>query len=215
MAMPLSEHDYTVGWICPLEVELTAALEMLDETHPRLPQPRTDHNAYTLGSIAGHNVVLASPPSTGNASAANVVAHMARTFQNIRYALLVGIGGGVPTVTDNGHIRLGHVVVSKPTGIHSGAVQYDRGKAQVGHFERTGVIPPPPNVLLSAAHQLGAQRARSRNDPIQNNVKRIDTTIHGLRGYMRPGQEQDALYVATYIHTTSTLSCDGCGCDPA
>jgi nucleoside phosphorylase len=32
---------------------------------------------------------------------------------------------------------------------------------------------------------------------------------------MRPGQEQDALYVATYIHTTSTLSCDGCGCDPA
>jgi hypothetical protein len=29
----LAHDDYTVGWICPLEVEQIAALEMLDEEH--------------------------------------------------------------------------------------------------------------------------------------------------------------------------------------
>jgi hypothetical protein len=32
-----AHDDYTVGWICPLEVEQTAALEMLDKEHERLP----------------------------------------------------------------------------------------------------------------------------------------------------------------------------------
>jgi len=45
---------------------------------------------------------------------------------------MVGIGGGVPC---NGHgtdIRLGDVVVSKPTGSYGGVVQYDRGKVTSG-----------------------------------------------------------------------------------
>lgn len=33
----LKHEDYTVGWICSLEVELIAALEMLDDEHERLP----------------------------------------------------------------------------------------------------------------------------------------------------------------------------------
>src|SRR5579859_5584503 len=59
MSKKLTHGDYTVGWICPLEVEQIAALEMLDEEHERLPQASSDHNVYNLGSIAGHNVVIA------------------------------------------------------------------------------------------------------------------------------------------------------------
>lgn len=44
------------------------------------------------------------------------------TFPNIRFGLLVGIAGGVPVKTDYGKIRLGDVVVSKPTGIHPGII---------------------------------------------------------------------------------------------
>lgn len=55
----LNHEDYTVGWICPLEVELIAAMEMLEEWHECLPQQLSDHNAYTLGSIAGKNIVIA------------------------------------------------------------------------------------------------------------------------------------------------------------
>ena len=215
MPKKLQREDYTIGWICPLEVEQIAALEMLDEEHERLSQQSTDHNVYTLGSIGGHNVVIASLPATGNNPAASVVAQMRSTFPQIRLGLLVGIGGGVPVKTDNGMIRLGDVVVSKPTGVHSGAIQYDHGKAEVGQFRRTGALAPPPPVLLNAAQDLAAQRARSRKDPIAENIKKIDTTIRGLRKYKYPGLAEDILYKPDYIHPDPKLSCTECGCDPA
>jgi nucleoside phosphorylase len=194
----LSHEDYIVGWICPLEVEQIAALEMLDEEHERLPQSPTDHNVYTLGSITGHNIVIAGLHKPGNNPAATVVTQMRMTFPNLRFGMLVGIGGGVPVITDNGMIRLGDVVVSKPSGVHSGAVQYDHGKAEVGQFRRTGALAPPPAVLLNAAQDLAAKRARSRRDPVAENIQRIDTSIRGLRRYKHPGPANDHLYQPNY-----------------
>lgn len=81
------------------------------------------------------------------------------TFPNVRFGLLVGIGGGVPMMTDIGRVRLGDVVVSRPTGIHSGAIQFDHGKAHRGTFVRTGALAPPPAILLQAAQDLAARRA--------------------------------------------------------
>jgi nucleoside phosphorylase len=214
MSKKLTYDDYTVGWICPLEVEQIAALEMLDEEHKRLPQASSDHNVYNLGSIAGHNVVIAGLHQPGNNPAATVVTQMRMTFPNLRFGLLVGIGGGVPAKTDNGIIRLGDVVVSKPVGEHSGTVQYDHGKAKVGQFERTGTLAPPPAVLLNAAQDLAAKRARSRKDPIEDNIKRIDIRTRGLRKYKHPGAAQDHLYKLDYIHLKPRVSCDECGCDP-
>ena len=210
----LSHGDYTVGWICPLKVEKVAALEMLDEDHERLEQPPADHNVYNLGSIGGHNVVIAGLHQAGNSPAATVVAQMMTTFSNLRFGMLVGIGGGVPRKTDSGIIRLGDVVVSKPTGQHSGAVQYDHGKAEAGHFTRTGVLAPPPRVLLNAALDLEAQRERMLEDPVTENVKRINTNIPGLRKYRHPGLDHDHLYPPNHIHPDPRLSCDECGCDP-
>lgn len=57
-----THDDYTVGWICPLEVEQIAALEMLDEEHERLPQALSDHNVYNLGASPG--IILLSLDST-------------------------------------------------------------------------------------------------------------------------------------------------------
>ncbi|KAF3155995.1 hypothetical protein TWF569_008034 [Orbilia oligospora] len=115
-----------------------AAMAMFDEEHePRGPQPSADHNVYYLGNIQSHNVVIAGLHKAGNSSAATAVAQMMITFPNLKFGLLVGIGGGVPVKTDNGRIRLGDVVVSKPTGEHSGAVQYDHGKAEMGRFRST------------------------------------------------------------------------------
>jgi hypothetical protein len=107
-------------------------MEMLDEEHERLPQLVTDHNVYTLGSIAGHNVVIAGLYQPGNSPAAIVVTQMRMTFPNLWFGMLIGIGGGVPVKTDNGMIRLSDIVVSKPAGGHSDAMQYDHGKAKVG-----------------------------------------------------------------------------------
>jgi hypothetical protein len=93
-----SHEDYTVGWICPLEIEQTAALEMPDEEHKRLLKPPTDHNIHSLRSIGGHNVVIAGLYQPGNNPAATVVTQMRMTFSNLRFGLLVGVGGGVPVI---------------------------------------------------------------------------------------------------------------------
>ncbi|KAJ5987509.1 hypothetical protein N7451_011874 [Penicillium sp. IBT 35674x] len=88
----LSHDAYRVGWICPLEVEQIAAMEMLDEEHQPLPQSNGDTNIYNLGSINGHSVVIAGLPRAGNNPAATVVTQMRMTFPNLKYGLLVGTG---------------------------------------------------------------------------------------------------------------------------
>lgn len=69
----LGPEDYTIAWICPLEIEQLAAMLMLDEKHECSPQSPKDHNVYKLGNINRHNVVITGLPTAGNCSAAKVV----------------------------------------------------------------------------------------------------------------------------------------------
>ncbi|KAJ5753069.1 Disease resistance protein [Penicillium odoratum] len=139
---------------------------------------------------------------------------MRMTFPNIKYGLLVGIGGGVPTTTEHGMIRLGHVVVSEPTGVHSGAIQHDHGKAKSGHFERKGFLAPPPTALLNAAREVAVRRQRMDYDPIWKNMERIQTSRRALRRFKSPGAAHDHLYPSNYTHSQQGLSCEEGGCDP-
>ena len=147
-----THNNYTVGWVCALSKEQTAATAMLDEIHSNLPSLPNDHNAYTLGSIGKHNIVIACLPEgeIATISAANVATQMVNTFPSIKFGLMVGIGGGVPP-----KVRLGDVVVSKPVDKFSGVVQWDLGKAEEGgEFKRTGSLNCPPKVLLTALTKL-------------------------------------------------------------
>ncbi|KAJ5171654.1 NACHT nucleoside triphosphatase [Penicillium capsulatum] len=145
------QHDaYTIGWVCALSKEQTAARAMLDEEHEPLPIPRNDHNVYTLGSIRGHNVVIACLPDMGTNPAATVATSMVNTFQSIRFGLMVGIGGGIPP-----KVNLGDVVVSQPVADYHGVIQWDMGKLERdGRFVPKGSLNRPPNVLLNASNQL-------------------------------------------------------------
>ncbi|KAI4841110.1 ankyrin repeat protein [Aureobasidium sp. EXF-8845] len=189
-------------------------MAMLDEEHEPLPQKLVDHNIYKLGSINNHNLVIAGLPQTGNCSAATVVTQMRMTFPNLRYGLLVGIGGGVPTQTDSGMIRLGHVVVSKQTGIHSGTVQYDHGKAKAGRFERIGALASPPAILLNAAQTLAVQREIMENDPVWEDAQRTQRSRRTTRRFRSPGIANDHLYGPSYIHQQPGKACEECGCAP-
>jgi nucleoside phosphorylase len=126
----LTYRDYTVGWICALEVEQAAARALLDPEHPRLPSIAGDPNRYRFGSINGHNVVIACLPDgeTGNNPAATIATRMTMNFASLRFGLMVGIGGGVPRPPDYNDIRLDDVVISSATGEYGSVVQYDRGK---------------------------------------------------------------------------------------
>ena len=159
---PTTYSDYTVGWVCALPKEQTAATTMLDRRHPDLPKPLNDHNTYTLGSVGKHNVVIACLPKgkIGNNAAATVATRMISTFPSIKFGLMVGIGGGIPP-----KVRLGDVVVGIPVGQFPGVVQWDMGKAvKGGGFERTGALNNPPSALLTALAKL-------ETDPEMNGSK--------------------------------------------
>ncbi|ERF76460.1 hypothetical protein EPUS_06121 [Endocarpon pusillum Z07020] len=81
----------------------------------------------TYRRIQRHNVVIACLPDYGTTSAAVVAEQMFHTFKEIRFGLVFGIGGGIPSVQND--IRLGDVVISRPEGTFGGVVQYDSGKA--------------------------------------------------------------------------------------
>lgn len=162
MALPQLDHGaYMIGWVCALPKEMTAAMAMLDETHESLPQPSSDSNNYGLGSIAGYNIVIACLPNgdIGNNPASAVATRMVTTFPSVKFGLMVGIGGGVPSTEND--IRLGDVVVSTPSKKFGGVVQHDMGKAtKNGGWERTGYLNGPPAILkttiskLRAVHQI-------------------------------------------------------------
>ena len=156
-ATELTYSNYTVGWVCALPKELIAATAMLDESHVDLPKPPNDHNAYTLGRVGEHNVVIACLPKgeIGNTNSATVAARMTSTFQSIKFGLMVGIGGGVPK-----SVRLGDVMVSTPTDGFGGVIQWDFGKTgQGGTFKRTGALNRPPSELLTALTKLEREHA--------------------------------------------------------
>jgi nucleoside phosphorylase len=165
MARQLRRDDYTVGWVCALPVELAAAQEMLDEEHPdlELDPADNDENLYALASVGGHNVAIVCLPAgrIGNNPAAAVATQIRATFKKIRFGLMVGIGGGVPSAEADA--RLGDVVASQPHGTFAGVVQYDMGKTTPSGFERTGSLNSPPQILLAAVARVKANELRGRS----------------------------------------------------
>ncbi|KAL3459142.1 ankyrin repeat-containing domain protein [Aspergillus heterothallicus] len=210
-----SHEDYTVAWLCALSVEMAAAEAMLDETHPSLPTSSTDDNTYILGRIFGHNVVISCLRSGvyGTTSAATSATQLQSTFNCLRVFLMVGIGGGVPC--EKADIRLGDVVVSKPTRDFGGVVQYDYGKTIAdGHFERTGILNKPSSILLTAVSRLeSAHRISSSKIPnLMSDMLRRHPTM--VKHFTYPGHDKDQLFVSDYIHADAERPCDDCGCDP-
>ncbi|GIJ81640.1 hypothetical protein Asppvi_000139 [Aspergillus pseudoviridinutans] len=184
-------ENYRIAWLCALPVEMAAAEAMLDERHPDLPTKPNDNNTYILGRIHAHNVVIACLPSGvyGTTSAATLAAEIRFTFGAIQFGLMVGVGGGVWGDVD---VRLGDVVVSKPTREFGGVIQYDCGKAiEGGCWERTGMLNKPPTVLLTAISRLQAAhmlRPSQVSDIVSQTLTKNPTMV-GTFGY--PAERED------------------------
>ncbi|CVK97670.1 related to S. pombe trp-asp repeat containing protein [Fusarium mangiferae] len=204
-----SPSVYTIGWIAALAIEQAAARALLDEEHsePNNFHPSlSDTNNYIWGRVGQHNIVIASLPAGvyGTTSAATTASDLVHSLPQIRFGLLVGIGGGIARPIDDQDIRLGDVVVSQPYGVTGGVVQYDFGKAKAnGVWERTGSIDKPPAVLLKALANLQAE-----HEIRPSKIPRILTAmLKANPGMKRPGSnftyqgsENDRLFPSDYEH---------------
>nr|CEG03602.1 unnamed protein product [Fusarium acuminatum CS5907] len=212
-------QKYTVGWICAIATEYLAAQLFLDEEHegPEFVSAN-DSSHYTLGKIGKHNVVIAVLPhgEYGISSAAGVAKDMLHSFPNVRFGLMVGIGGGAPTPEHD--IRLGDVVVSASGHGKGGVFQYDFGKAVQGQeFQETGFLNQPPTILRAAVHGLLTQYRRKGH--------RLDKHIDDIlvenprleKEFQRPESSTDRLYHSSKVHPPDDQSSctKACGDDPS
>ncbi|EAW16767.1 Pfs, NACHT and WD domain protein [Aspergillus fischeri NRRL 181] len=202
--------DYTIAWICALPLEAAAARAMLDKIHTP-PQWSTDPNAYELGELNGHYIVIVLLPAGvyGTVAAATVVSDMLSTFPGLRFGLMVGIGGGVPGKQNN--MRLGDVVVSKPGVKHSGVMQYAYGKAvQSGQFEQTGTLNKPPQILLTHMNQLQAKHMTGGEDVSQIVQQVLERYPNMKKSFCPPGYDTDYLFQPSYHHASRDNDCGKC-----
>ncbi|THW86472.1 hypothetical protein D6D18_07519, partial [Aureobasidium pullulans] len=195
-------QQYTVGWICAIATEYTAARQFLDEEHDRPEHiSANDNNDYTLGKMSGHNVVIAVPPDGeyGLSSATAVAKDMFNSFPNIRVGLMVGVGGGAPTASND--IRLGDIVVSSRQGETGGVYQYDYSKTIQGRsFQQTGSLNQPPTVVRTAVSVL-----RSKYEDDGHQIKASITAVLERKPllrqkYSRPKKGSDRLYKPGFVH---------------
>lgn len=234
----LKRDDYTLGWVCALFKEMAVAEEMLDISHTALPSLPGDDNNYAFGSINDINIVIACLPDgkMGTVSAAHVAKDMCRSFPSLRLGLMVGIGGGVPCpkrqnqtggvhatpvrgsgeeidTTEDGdkHVRLGDVVVSRPSGTSGGVVQYDFGKAKEHNlFERTGSLNRPPNALMAAVSKI-----RSKHERYENQIAEIVSGMVDRRPKMKAKYafstgRKDILFEPDSYHAKDQDTCRSC-----
>ncbi|KAL2204137.1 purine and uridine phosphorylase, partial [Sarocladium strictum] len=201
--LALAHRQYTVAWICPLQIELIAAMAMLDEVHGPLQQTEGDNNSYTLGRIAEHNVVIAGLGSEHGILAASSVSNdLRKSFPGIRDWFLVGIGGGVPSIDHD--LWLGDVVVGRRV------IPYDPKKQYQDSVLRTSLAKQAPDRLYKAATNLA-----SRIEVLPT-VNQILPILHNRRQLLPKHQRPllpDRLFDAGYVHphqedTNPCQSCD-------
>jgi nucleoside phosphorylase len=195
--------DYTIGCICAIVDEAVALRSFFDETQV-CPKTKTG-KTYTTGTIGSHKVVIARLPlgSYGTSDATSVIVHMAADFPNVRFCLMVGIGGGAPDPERPSHdIRLGDIVVSSPGNRMGGVIQYDHGKAiQDQPFRSTQHLNRPPDALLEAVSIL-AENYQLDGHNLQGMVKLVLDNNPRLmqQGFQRPDESSDRLYKPEYVH---------------
>jgi nucleoside phosphorylase len=192
MGNPPKEH-YTVAWISALPIELSMAQCALDEYHG-LFNEQDDPITYILGSIRGHNIVIVSPFAgvPGPSGAARITANVRRTFKNIRFGFLVGIGGGIPS--ERHDVRLGDVVVGIPGDGLGGVLPHDIGKhLGDGSFKITGHLNKPPDVVLSAVSALQSGYWIGRNRILSYITEMVERHPN-LQGLVYDKTRSDELY---------------------
>ncbi|KAM0425053.1 hypothetical protein ACHAPT_009612 [Fusarium lateritium] len=198
-------EDITVAIFCALPYESVAVKYSLDEgfeCRPRTIGPRK--YVYSFGRIGDHKIVIARPHQTGTVKAAQCAATVSQQFPNVRFALMIGIGAGIPNFPKY-DIRLGDIAVSIPQENHPGVLEYDFGKYEAdGKFVLKGSLDKPPSLLISADGSLEEDEMMNRS-----RLRRILKDITKQPGYARPNKG-DVLFDATFHHVNKGDDCSGC-----
>lgn len=205
-------HAFDVGIICALPVEATAVAALFEQRwdETALRKAPTDDNAYSVGTIGPHRVVLAHMPDMGKVNSNTVASSLRSSFQYLKLVLLVGICGGVPNASGkmSDELLLGDVVVS------TGVVQFDLGKQYPDRFvPKDGPHESLSKLSIEASALLAKLQAEPSRQEFSDTVSRHLAALHQRLGpeFAYPGRSEDRLYKPTYIHKhRNSVDCSKC-----
>ncbi|KAL5357315.1 purine and uridine phosphorylase [Aspergillus floccosus] len=201
----MTHEDYEVGIICALWEELLAVRALFDSDHPDLAKAGNDPNDYCLGRMKRFNVVAAGLPQDdhGTNSATNVASHLIRTFPRLKFCLVVGIGGGVPSAASD--IRLGDVVVG------TGVIQMGKRKRiQDSEFQMTADKQKPPSFLRAVITKIQSDCLVSFNSSLNPLLDDVNLIASRRPEYQYPGADRDMLFDTNQVHVQGASTCDNC-----
>lgn len=205
---PAIADDYKVAIFCALSEEADAVMATFtSHFKPAFPKAPSDTNAYSLGLIATHNVVLVHMAGMGKSIAARAAANCRATFHNLKVALVVGICGGVPNIAHNEQIYLGDVIVS------NGMEFYDFGRQFPHRFIRktdTHSMPTRHSTEIKALlAKFATSYCRQRCQELTVTYLRDLENLDRFRG-VYPGENEDKVFAPKYRHKHHDGSCSVC-----
>ncbi|KAL3491549.1 quinon protein alcohol dehydrogenase-like superfamily [Aspergillus germanicus] len=187
----ISAESITIAIFCVLVYEAVAIEQMLDEEYTCHPEAIGQINyVYSFGRINEHRIVIAQPHQVGTVAAAQCATAVSHQFPNIRFALMVGIGAGMPNLHD---IRLGDIAISTPQDSHAG-----RG------FVLKGCLNKPPSILISADKWLTREELKDRR-PLERALERITK----IPSFSRPNTD-DILFDDKFHHINKGSGYEDC-----
>ncbi|KAE8376670.1 hypothetical protein BDV26DRAFT_282476 [Aspergillus bertholletiae] len=199
----ISSEDITIAIFCALAYEAVAVKYALDEEYScRLKGIGPRKYVYSFGRIAKHIVVIARPHQMGTVEAAHCATAVSQQFPNVRLALMVGIGAGIPSPKYD--IRLGDLAISIPQDGHPGVIQYDFVKYEKDGIVLKGCLNKPPPILISADGSLQEDEIMERRP-----LERVLRKITSLPKFARP-ETDDILFDENFHHINKGSDCGGC-----
>lgn len=198
---PLLREQFYIAVICAKRIETNAVEAMFDEhwepesTYGKAPG---DTNAYHLGRIGSHNVVLGYLPGSGTAISATSASNFRSSFTSIRLGLVVGICGGVPTIHGRNSITtevlLGDVIISTQLA------EYRHGTQRPdGFFEKETL----PKASIEIRSFLGKMEGDYSYIKLQNRTSTHLSTLlkkEFYKNWKYPGADRDRLYSPSHRH---------------
>ena len=199
-----SEEEPSIGFICPLYLELKAVLATFDE---QLPAKRIDGIDHHYGRINNRKTVAVNflwddtGPGPANTSALNLLHTHPSLERDGSHCFLVGIAGGIWTPDTD--VRLGDVVIATRTW------DWRSGKLTQNGFVCTK-YPERGSEFLGT--QLGKflYRRQRLGQLLRDEITRMqERSDEADIGWEFPGCKGDVLYEVEYGHVGDS-TCDEC-----
>ncbi|KAI9373614.1 nucleoside phosphorylase domain-containing protein [Aspergillus egyptiacus] len=199
-----SLNSYNVAIICTEPLIRTVLSAALDNVQPSRQHFRESPHHYSYGQISGHNVVLVRP----KVGCPLIMSHILATCPNVRFALIVGIGSGIPG--REAEIRLGDIVVSKPTEQGTvGIIQYQyQGAETKGILAKENHSQELPRDLRDAIREM-ENRPASQTRQLKQ-IMQAAVSEHDLMRRLLARHRNDWLFETTCTHGNDHSNCFRC-----